>query len=80
MPGWIVRALMFLAGLITGIFIEQDALNFNIVQMVIAVLLFTLAVAVTVFWPSIQRWWRGRKQLNVSSYCNRASYLCLFCF
>ncbi len=54
MISWIVRFLMIAAGVVTGWFIAEDAVNFGIVQMMVALLLLTLIVAVIAFWPS--RW------------------------
>lgn len=54
MLGWLIRALMLLAGFITSWFIARDELKFNTIQMVIAILLFTLVVAIAAFWPAIR--------------------------
>jgi hypothetical protein len=56
MIGWIARALLVLAGFITSLFVTRDALNFNIIQMVVAVSLFTFAVAIAAFWPMLMDW------------------------
>lgn len=53
MLGWTVRILMVVAGSITSWFVTRDALNFNIIQMVIAVFLFTLAVLMVAFWQEL---------------------------
>lgn len=53
MLGWIVRILMVVAGSITSWFVARDALNFNIIQMVVAVLLFTFAVLIVAFWQEL---------------------------
>lgn len=55
MLGWIVRVLLVLAGLIASIFVTRDALNFDIVQMIVAVLLFTTIIAIAAFWPIASR-------------------------
>ena len=54
MISWIVRFLLIAAGVVTGWFIAEDAANFGVVQMMVALLLLTLTVAVVAFWPS--RW------------------------
>lgn len=54
MIGWIVRLLLVLAGFITSLFVARDALNFNAIQMVVAVLLFTATVAIIAFWPFLK--------------------------
>lgn len=53
MLGWILRMLLVIAGSITGWFVARDALNFNIIQMVVAVILFTIAVMIATFWPEL---------------------------
>lgn len=47
----IVRLLLTLAAPITALFVSRDALNFDIVQTMVAVVLFTVAVAAIAFWP-----------------------------
>ena len=54
MISWIVRFLMIAVGAVTGWFVAEDAPNFGIIQMIVALLLLTLIVAVLAFWPS--RW------------------------
>ena len=54
MLNWIVRGLLVVAGIVTGIFIAEDAPNFGVIQMMVALLLLTLIVAAIAFWPS--RW------------------------
>jgi hypothetical protein len=56
MLGWIVRILLFFAGLITSFFVARDALNYDIVQMVVALLLFTVIIAIVAFWPMLKKW------------------------
>jgi len=52
MIGWVVRLLMVAAGVVTGWFVAKDAVNFGVVQMMVALLLLTLIVAVLALWPS----------------------------
>lgn len=47
--GWIVRILLVVAGSITSWFVAQDALNFNIIQMVVTVILITFLVIIIAF-------------------------------
>ncbi len=54
MLGWIIRLLLVIAGAMTSWFVAKDALNFAIVQMVVAVVLFTSVIALFVFWPSLK--------------------------
>lgn len=55
MIGVIVRVLMILAGSITSFFVAKDELQFDIVQMIVAVILFTVFVGILAFWPFIKR-------------------------
>jgi len=52
MVSWIVRLLMIAAGIVTGWVVADDAPNFGVIQMMVALLLLTLIVAVLAFWPS----------------------------
>ena len=56
--GWAARILLVLAGLITSMFVAREALNFEIVRMVIAVILFTLIVMIVAFWPALKNWFK----------------------
>lgn len=56
MLGWFIRILLVIAGFIASIFVARNALNFDIVQMVVAVILFTLAIAIIAFWPMLFKW------------------------
>jgi hypothetical protein len=49
--GFIARLFLALAAPITALFITEDAANFGVVQMMIAVLLFVSLVAALAFWP-----------------------------
>lgn len=58
MFGWLIRILFVLASFITSFFVAKDALNYNFVQMVIVVILFTLMVAIIAFWPLLKSWFK----------------------
>ncbi|HHF7349791.1 TPA: hypothetical protein ACPSKE_003006 [Legionella feeleii] len=60
MLGWLVRILLVVAGFITSWFVARDALNFDIVQMVVAIFLFTIVVAIAAFWDLLVSWFRHR--------------------
>jgi hypothetical protein len=49
--GLIARFLMALAAPLAALFVTQDAANFGVVQMIVAVLLFTGLAGVLAFWP-----------------------------
>lgn len=57
---WIIRGLLVIAGSITSWFVSRDALNFAIIQMVMAVLLFTLVIIIAAFWPAIKKWFKRK--------------------
>ncbi len=44
--GWVVRAVLIIAGIVTSWFIAKDAVNFPIFQMAVALLLMVFAIAV----------------------------------
>jgi len=44
--------LLIVAGLVTGWFVAKDATKFGVIQMMIALLLLTLIIAVIAFWPN----------------------------
>lgn len=60
MPGWIAGAFLVVAGVITSLFLPRNALNFEIIKMVVAVLLFTILVLLIAFWPMIKKWFNDR--------------------
>ena len=49
---WLIRGLLIVAGVVTGWFVAGDAPNFGIVQVMVALMLITLAVAAVAFWPA----------------------------
>ena len=57
MLGWIVRIIMIVAGVVTGLFLAKDAPLFGVVQTMVMLLLVALIVAVLAFWPE-RRWFR----------------------
>ena len=63
MLGWVVRIVMALAGAVTGWFVAQDATNFGVVQMAIALFLITIFVVVAAFWPVIASWLKSSRRL-----------------
>jgi len=58
MLGWIIRILLVIAGFITSLFVSRDALNFDVIQMVVGVLLFTFLVIIIAFWPVLKAWFK----------------------
>lgn len=47
----IVRLFLVLAAPITALFVSRDALNFSIIQVMVAIALFVALVAALTFWP-----------------------------
>ncbi|MCC7253711.1 MAG: hypothetical protein IT540_17780 [Hyphomicrobium sp.] len=61
MLSWLIRPLLFLAAIIASWFVAEDAANFGVVQMVVAVLLIAGLVALAAFWEGVVEWWRERR-------------------
>ena len=59
MFNWLVRILLFLAGMIAAWFVAPDSTNFEILQMGFALLLVAFFVALAAFWPNISKWLVG---------------------
>ena len=59
--GWIIRGLLVISGSIASWFVARDELKFAVVQMVIAVLLFTLVIAIAAFWPLLKNWFKHKE-------------------
>ena len=56
MVEWFIRILMVIAGSITSWFVARDSLKFNIVQMVISIILITIALLIVAFWRPFWDW------------------------
>jgi hypothetical protein len=50
MVGWIIRCLLFLAAPIVALFVSRDALNFGIIEMLVAIMLMTAFVMAAAAW------------------------------
>ena len=46
--------------IIAGWFVARDAVNFNIIQMVVAVFLITAIVAIAAFWETLSDWFKSK--------------------
>ncbi|AWM85573.1 hypothetical protein [Microvirga sp. 17 mud 1-3] len=62
MVSWVARILMIVAGVVTGWVVAADAPNFGIIQVIVALFMVTLIVAVLAFWPSNWTTWLNRLQ------------------
>jgi hypothetical protein len=50
MLAWIVRFMLFLAAPIAALFVSRDALNFGVIEMLVAVILIVLLVLAAAAW------------------------------
>jgi competence protein ComGC len=50
MLAWIIRCLLFIAAPIAALFVARDAVNFGIVEMLVAILLIVGLVLVAAVW------------------------------
>lgn len=57
---WLIRPLLLLAAVIAGWFVAEDAANFGVIQMVVAVILIAVLVAFAALWEAMIDWWRQR--------------------
>lgn len=64
MVNLLLRPVMFLAAIVTGWFVAEDAVNFNVIEMVVALFLITIIVAVAAFWETLSDWVMNRKVKN----------------
>lgn len=55
---WLLRLLFVISGSIASWFVGREELKFPVVQMVIAVILFTLIISIIAFWPEIKSWYK----------------------
>lgn len=61
----LIAILLGLSGLIASLFVERSALNFPVLQMAIALILFTVLVAIAAFWTP--REWFSRLMTNLKN-------------
>ena len=52
MVAWIIRALLFLAAPIATLFASRDALNFGVIETLVAIMLISLLVLAAATWAS----------------------------
>lgn len=55
MLSWIVRIFFALAAPIAALFVARDALNFNLIQTMVAIILIVAFVALIAMWPKWPR-------------------------
>lgn len=51
----LVRLLLILAAPITALFVSRDALNFDVIQTIVATVLIAAVVFIVAFWPYIRK-------------------------
>jgi hypothetical protein len=51
MLSWIVRIFFALAAPITALLVSRDALNFDLIQTMVAIILIVASVALVALWP-----------------------------
>jgi hypothetical protein len=50
MVAWIIRALLFLVAPIAALFVARDALNFGVIETLVAIMLIVLFVLAAAVW------------------------------
>lgn len=58
---WLIRPLLVVAAIIAGWFVAEEAPNFGVVQMVVAVFLIAALVGLAAFWEAVAERMRERK-------------------
>ncbi|MEJ0009828.1 MAG: hypothetical protein WDN72_04465 [Alphaproteobacteria bacterium] len=63
MLGWVIRAILFLSGVLTGLVVAQntDSDRFAIMQMAIGLLLIVLFLFLASLWPRLVAWMKRGK-------------------
>lgn len=59
---WLIRPLLLLSAVIAGWFVAEDAVNFGVVQMAVAVVLIAVIVALAAFWEVLVDWFHGTEK------------------
>jgi hypothetical protein len=58
---WLLRPILIVAALIAGWFVAEDSANFTVIQMVVAVVLIAVLVALAAFWEMLADWLKERR-------------------
>lgn len=61
MFGWLVRGIIFLSGLVAGLFAAEGTPKHTVWVFVVALGLLTLCAALAAFWPVLTRRIQGRE-------------------
>lgn len=62
MLNWFLRPVIIAAAAIAAWFVARDAVNFTLIETVVALLLVTGLVAVAALWETFSDWRSGRKK------------------
>jgi uncharacterized membrane protein (DUF485 family) len=62
MLAWIIRCLLFLAAPIAALFVSRDALNFGIIEMLVAIILVVVFVMAAAAWTLRRLLTAGRSE------------------
>lgn len=60
---WVVRAVLFVSGIVAGWFIPRDRIGYDIVQFVVAILFLLLVSLIVLYYPRL----RGRRATSDES-------------
>ena len=52
MIAWIIRVLLFLTAPVAALFVSRDALNFSVIETLIAIMLIALFVLAAAVWTA----------------------------
>ena len=64
MLNWAIRLVMVISAFVAGLFVARDATNFHIVQMVVALFVITLIVAISAYLEVLLDRFRNRKKIH----------------
>ncbi|WP_454782343.1 hypothetical protein [Legionella sp. WA2022007384] len=59
-----LRLIVVISGSVASWFVAHDELKFPIIQMVVAVILFTLMIMIVAFWPELKSWVKRIRNKN----------------
>lgn len=64
MMNWAIRLVMVVSAFIAGLFVARDATNFYIIEMVVALFVITLLVAIAAVLEVLIGRYRDRKKIH----------------
>ena len=60
MVNLLLRPILLVAAVIASWFVARDAVNFPVIEMVVALFLITIVVAIAAFWETISGWFERK--------------------